>query len=212
MNLLEYQRQMTRGRWAGCVGWMLLAAAWTVVARSAIDTHDGRLPDLPPAAGRFLVATPLMERNYFRGSVIFLASHGSRGTLGLIVNRPLFVDTGRLAPEAPLRFHDLPVHEGGPVQPGMLSLMVRETASGRQQGWLRFLFGTVQSLRLLSVLGRHSEPMLFSGYCGWAPGQLEAEILRGAWHVVPADDELIFDTDAELLWMRLQRRLHPLAE
>ena len=44
---------------------------------------------------------------------------------------------------------------------------------------------------------------MFSGYAGWGPGQLEGELAAGAWAIVPATGELLFDVPAEDLWYRL---------
>ncbi len=45
----------------------------------------------------------------------------------------------------------------------------------------------------------------FAGYAGWGPGQLEQEISSGAWHVVPAAFDQVFQTD-ESLWESLAAR------
>jgi hypothetical protein len=47
---------------------------------------------------------------------------------------------------------------------------------------------------------------VFSGYSGWAPGQLQNELARGGWHVVPADAESVFDKDPAALWPELIER------
>jgi putative transcriptional regulator len=44
---------------------------------------------------------------------------------------------------------------------------------------------------------------LFIGYAGWAPGQLDSEMARGSWRVLPASSELVFDADPQTLWKRL---------
>ena len=43
----------------------------------------------------------------------------------------------------------------------------------------------------------------FIGYAGWSAGQLDRELGRGDWLVVPASDELVFAEDPGLLWERL---------
>jgi putative transcriptional regulator len=44
---------------------------------------------------------------------------------------------------------------------------------------------------------------MFTGYAGWAPKQLENELAAGAWAVVTAKGEDLFDTPAEDLWANL---------
>ena len=59
-----------------------------------------------------------------------------------------------------------------------------------------------------SCVGRVKEEQearfrMFTSYAGWGPDQLEQELTAGAWAVVPATPELLFDTPAENLWARL---------
>ena len=41
---------------------------------------------------------------------------------------------------------------------------------------------------------------IFSGCAGWAPGQLEGELARGDWHVVPATAGSLFDCCPYTMW------------
>jgi putative transcriptional regulator len=47
------------------------------------------------------------------------------------------------------------------------------------------------------------EIRVYSGYAGWAAGQLEREVRRGDWHLLPADAALIFRRDMTKLWPEL---------
>jgi putative transcriptional regulator len=47
----------------------------------------------------------------------------------------------------------------------------------------------------------------FAGYTGWAPGQLDQEMQRGSWHVVPADEASVFAGRDETLWENLNSRI-----
>ena len=47
---------------------------------------------------------------------------------------------------------------------------------------------------------------VFAGYSGWAPGQLDEELARGAWFRMPSRDEDIFTADPTSLWRRILRR------
>ncbi|MFP5406115.1 MAG: YqgE/AlgH family protein, partial [Gammaproteobacteria bacterium] len=44
----------------------------------------------------FLIAMPDMAESSFGGSVIFVAEHGPKGALGLVINRPTELDLGTL--------------------------------------------------------------------------------------------------------------------
>jgi putative transcriptional regulator len=53
---------------------------------------------------------------------------------------------------------------------------------------------------------RASGYRLFSGFAGWAPGQLESELARDDWFVLPASAELVFRGDTSSLWEELVRK------
>ncbi len=40
------------------------------------------------------------------------------------------------------------------------------------------------------------EARVYAGSSGWAPGQLEDEILRGSWKILEADIESVFNPDS----------------
>ena len=48
---------------------------------------------------------------------------------------------------------------------------------------------------------------VYAGYSGWAPGQLDNEIARGDWHIVPAETRFIFDPQPAELWPELIQRV-----
>ena len=55
---------------------------------------------------------------------------------------------------------------------------------------------------------QHSERILPNGStpvsnAGWAPGQLAHELARGSWHVLPANEELVFAEDPSDIWRKL---------
>jgi hypothetical protein len=47
---------------------------------------------------------------------------------------------------------------------------------------------------------------VYAGYSGWGAGQLQNELARGDWHVMPADAATVFDKDPALIWPDLIRR------
>jgi putative transcriptional regulator len=156
-----------------------------------------------PAAGALLVAAPAIDDPNFARSVVLLLAHDpGEGTMGIIINRPLDVVTGDSA--SPLhRWVETSappgvVFEGGPVETtGFICVAARPAnPSG------------VESMDILE-----DDPSLvtvphrvFRGYAGWAPGQLEAEILAGGWYVVPAAEGDAFTEDPAGLWRSVLRR------
>ena len=61
--------------------------------------------------------------------------------------------------------------------------------------------------QLVTALGdaTKNDLRIFAGYSGWAAEQLLRELESGAWHVVDAREEWIFDTDPRFVWSRLHR-------
>lgn len=189
----------------------------------------------PPAAAQidgaaiFLVAAAKMTDPRFAKSVVLVTRHGRSPPLGVIINRPLGLKLGEAlarqdkseppgasrepSPDEPARPPglEIPLFFGGPVGSGFLVYLFRSDAPppadaikvasdihlGRAASSLNELLNGTRPHRGLRV---------FSGYAGWAYGQLEKEIARGDWHVQAVDREYLFDKDVELIWPELHRR------
>jgi putative transcriptional regulator len=46
----------------------------------------------------------------------------------------------------------------------------------------------------------------FTGFSGWAPGQLQRELEVDAWFVLPVTEELLFRADTKGLWKELMQK------
>ena len=165
-----------------------------------------------PARGKFLIASrELVEPTFARRVVLLLDHHDSRGGLGLVINRPSPVPLARIVPGLEgVEVREPLVRSGGPVERNRLFMLLR--AASRPPGTERILedtYGasTLAPLRGLIGSGAVSSAhfVVYAGYAGWAPGQLEAEIERGDWHVAPGRSEYVFDSDASEVWPRLIR-------
>jgi len=188
----------------------LVTLCLALPAIAAIPRQAGQLPVLAAAPGRFLVATPAMALNYFRESVILLTQHNHRGSMGIIINRPTILSMAGLLPEYSRGRGSAPLLEGGPVQPTQLSLLMKNERlppSLAGSGGLAFIFGTRPVLNILPAIPASADFRIYSGYCGWAPGQLQSEISRGAWLVMEGDAALVFETYPDLLWQRMLWRV-----
>jgi putative AlgH/UPF0301 family transcriptional regulator len=65
------------------------------------------------------------------------------------------------------------------------------------------VYSTTHIEALAQVLG-HKDPdrhvRIYSGYSGWAPGQLEDELRRDQWRLRPGDAETVFAPDPSRVW------------
>jgi putative transcriptional regulator len=171
-------------------------------------------------SGRLLVATPVLRDPTFRRSVVLMLDHDAEGALGLILNRPSDAEVGDAVPEW-RSFAPEPsvLFLGGPVEPqravGLARLRSDTSGSSASSPELLAAFdpllgGGIGTLDLTAdpdlVGGALDAVRIFAGYAGWGPGQLEAELLEGAWWVVDAEPDDAVATTPDDLWSRVLRR------
>jgi putative transcriptional regulator len=56
---------------------------------------------------------------------------------------------------------------------------------------------------LLQDIARNAGPsryLFLLGYAGWGPGQLENELMDNGWLMLPAEDDVIFNTPDPMKW------------
>lgn len=165
---------------------------------------------LQPGRGVLLVAGTQIRDPRFMESVILLISAGTGGSMGLILNKPTatkvssrFGGTGSMSRGAPLFF-------GGPV--GGHELLMLRRADRAPADWAAVadrVFVTNSRMAMMDALmtARTAEEFrVYAGYAGWAAGQLEREIRRGDWYLLPADEAVIFRRDMTKLWPELFRK------
>jgi putative transcriptional regulator len=162
--------------------------------------------------GMFLVANEKLADPRFRARVILLIQHDTRGTVGLVVNRTSRLPVASVLPEgSKLARLGLTLSYGGPVEPETLLALVKvrnyppEPADEVIDGVY------VTGMGVLDEWPDFADEVVdyraFVGYAGWAPGQLDVEMQRGGWHVMPADEESVFTGDGMELWERLRKTI-----
>jgi putative transcriptional regulator len=169
-----------------------------------------------PKAGRLLIATPLLGDPNFKRTVVLIVEHEvTEGTLGVVLNRPTPIPVGQVLEQwTDLVTGPSVVFRGGPVSPNSALALALVPGSGEPLGW-RALDGA-PSLARLGLLDLDTPPSVlgpaigslrvYAGYAGWSPGQLDAEISEGAWHVVSGEPADIFAPDPDTLWRTVLRR------
>ncbi len=164
--------------------------------------------------GRFLLAMPGLDESFFGRSVIFVCNHDQEGAMGIVVNKPFdaldfegLLDQLDIETEAP---PELPIHEGGPVEPGRG--FVLHSADYVQDSTLSIneshgVTATVDVLRAIVEGDGPKDHLLALGYAGWGPGQLEQEIQENSWMIADGCDEILFYTDFQEKWPRAMAML-----
>ena len=161
--------------------------------------------------GFFLVASEEMKDPRFKEAVILVTPHHRGEVVGVVVNKPSETAVSTLFPQSELKDeHSRQVYFGGPLS--MQSLLFLISSKKQPQASLRIfdnVFLSADSKVLQQVL-RHPRPFaglrVFSGYAGWKPGQLEAEVEKGYWLLREADTEILFNTEPDLIWRKLLDR------
>jgi putative transcriptional regulator len=155
--------------------------------------------------GQLLVASPQLGDGNFYRSVVLLVKHDDEGAFGLILNRPTgntVADIWRMIAEQELEC-DRPLYMGGPVSGPLVCLhRVKSCAEAEVLPGVFFAAHKEQLLKVVSQTGRPFR--LFTGYAGWAGGQLEGELEAGGWLAVQADKDLVF-YDQDDLWEQVVR-------
>jgi putative transcriptional regulator len=194
----------------------IVGALAAIVLLARLPHHESKSPfalsrnDEVPSVGRFLVATEKLGDPNFRESVILVLRHDEeKGTLGLVINRRSKVSLARIFPDITGAKSD-PVYVGGPVELSTVQALLRTpTKSGDRVHILSDVYSTSNKDEIEKAISSGTEPSKFHvymGYAGWASGQLEAEMELGAWTVVKASPDQVFDEDPDSLWSRLIRK------
>jgi len=182
------------------------ALAWAgTIARGGTDPEVRRL-----RPGVFLYASPSLREPTFSQTVVLLVEYGSKGAMGLVINRPTEWKASE-ALEKASELRRLTVYWGGPVQTDAVFGLVRTRRPPK--GVVRVLddvFLTAKRKDLDNAV-RGDETgarvRVYAGYTGWGAGQLESEILRNGWIVSAGDANDVFSGRPEEVWEKVHQLL-----
>jgi len=150
-----------------------------------------------PANGALLIAKPELTDANFARTVVLVTQAESGETVGVILNRP----TQRTEPRS-----GAVLYSGGPVMREVLVAVFRAAQPPAAPAFrvLRNVYLSMHPANLERLLaGESRDYRLYSGFSGWAPHQLEAEMLRDGWYVLPASEALVFRADTAGMWEEL---------
>jgi putative transcriptional regulator len=164
-----------------------------------LSLSAGAQPQDEKPNGLLLVAKPGLTDSNFRETVVLVSQAADGNTVGVILNRPT------------PRKHETgePLYFGGPVMREVVVALYRAERAPESAAFhvLKGVYLTMHPLNIEPLLGKGGRGYrLFSGFAGWAPGQLQSELARGDWHVLPASAELAFRDNTDGMWEELVRK------
>lgn len=153
----------------------------------------------------FLIAMPAMADPFFSKTLTYICEHNEQGALGLVVNRPIDLTLKELFDQLGISSDDqtlgqLPVMFGGPIQLDRGFVLHQPVGGWQSTMAVNQGMGLTTSLDILEAIANGERPaqlLIALGYSGWAPGQIEHELLQNAWLTVPASPSIIFELPSE---------------
>ena len=167
------------------------------------------------APGLLLAMPQLADPNFSR-AVILMIEHSEAGSFGLVINHPSPIKASELLESLEMAWQGddaAVVWAGGPVSPSTGWVLHEPiglaTTTGRETIEITSTISLSTSpdrLRAIASAPPRNVRLLL-GYSGWGPGQLAAEMSRGAWLHTSAEAQLIFETPADTMWDVAMRTL-----
>jgi putative transcriptional regulator len=167
-----------------------------------------RFPLSRPGKGKLLVAGRGLQDPNFSQTVVLIIDHSPDGAIGVIINRQSGLKLFSLFPDIEsMQDRSENLHIGGPVDVDHMMLLVK-TPKKPEDAFQ--IFEDVYAggkpeliVRMLSRADPTERFRAYVGYSGWGPGQLEAEVSRGDWHILQADAATVFDKEPSKIWPEL---------
>lgn len=171
---------------------------------------DGSPEPMGAANRRLLVSAPATGDENFEQTVVLVVEHDEDGALGLVLNRPTEERVVDHLPQFEERLASPGVFfSGGPVGAGGLLVLGRRRLAGVEE-YVTPVVGPIVLVQPDAMMEGRVDAVdvvrLFTGYSGWGPGQLDAELAAGGWYVVEPMPDDVFCVDPDGLWRAVMRR------
>lgn len=154
--------------------------------------------------GSLLVATLNVTDELYKQSVVLVCEYTAYGSFGLMLNKPLPLDTKgpKLDIDEIANLKDS-LRIGGSMQQNQLMLLHASEKHRDQTMKVTediYLGGDFSFLQELLKDEPDSRLLLCFGYTGWTAGELENQFKDELWYLHPASKSLVFETPPEKLW------------
>ncbi|HBH52121.1 MAG TPA: YqgE/AlgH family protein [Planctomycetaceae bacterium] len=149
----------------------------------------------------------LRDPNFYQ-SVVLILEHNTEGAMGVVLNSP----TRTTVVEALESYANLEdrgdlIFKGGPVETQALFVLhgLSDLSTGDNEVLSGLFLGAGPDdfrniLNRLSGESNKARFRMFLGCAGWGPRQLEGELRRKDWMVIPARPDHVFPNDVYSLW------------
>ncbi len=158
--------------------------------------------------GTMLVSPPLMADGIFHKSVVLLLEHNDEGSLGLIINKPTNFKVSEVLKELP-EFNKY-TYFGGPVSTNHVQVLHRLSSFSESSNIINDIFWGGDFKKIFELINlkhiNETEINFYLGYAGWTQGQLDEELKRQLWILVPGGKYDIWNKP-ELLWEKIVTQL-----
>jgi len=155
----------------------------------------------PELNNHVIVAQESLQDPNFHKSIIFIAEHDAKGTMGFILNRPTGKTISDVVESNEITdvMGSLPVYFGGPVQAESMHISIFKKTEHKIEAQL--------SPNFIEISQALTQPDMwvkaFMGYTGWGEGQIQFELDQDAWKIQEADSLLFELKQHDGLWNAL---------
>jgi len=157
----------------------------------------------------FLIAMPTLGNDLFYQSVIYICEHTQTGATGIIINQPLDLRLNDILERMKIvstheTVENVPVLQGGPLHTERGFVLHQDQKQWRSTFTIADNLSITTSRDVLEDIAAGNKPhqniLITLGYSGWDDGQLEEEIAKNYWLVVPANTKILFETPFSERW------------
>ena len=156
----------------------------------------------------FLIAMPtLMDPNFFH-TVTYICEHNRQGAMGIVINQPVELTVAEVVEHLGFsatagKHLQQSVYRGGPVETERGFVLHKPIGHWESTLSITKTIGLSTSNDIVEALAQGQGPaqcLMALGYAGWGAGQLEQELAENSWLSAPADESVLFETDADKRW------------
>ena len=161
----------------------------------------------------FIVATKEIIDPRFKNSVILMLEHDKDGAIGIIINKPIGkITIGSLIQKIENKTinrkeifdYEIPIFWGGPIDNDRILILHSNDYNDESTKKYKYLSVSNNYESLISIADENAptKSLVVVGISAWTVGQLDGEIDKGHWNLSEVKEELIFEENNEIKFIR----------